>query len=136
MGDSWTCISRVKGPGLLDDEVKSMMKLAACMLHKYKKQRMSFGDADYDGIIETDGEVLSLGGITGTLFRIDIETPKDGRYQVNFLLNSADLKRGAKLLADNAYDEEQGEWHTVRHSVTSGEGALSDFRDLRSARLN
>lgn len=137
MGDSWTCVSRIKGPGILDDEIILLMKLAACMLEKYDRQRMNFGDADYDGIIETDGQSVSLGGIAGTLFRVDIETSKDGRYQVNFLLNRRDLKRGAKLLADDAYDEEdQGPWHTVRHHLPRGEGPMSDFRDLRRPRLN
>lgn len=132
--DSWTCLMVEKGPGMITDEVRSALKMAACDLHFKKWERMHIVSDVCDGIIETAWETHTVGTRSGVLFRTQIGS-EQGEYMVNFLLNTDDLERGAEVLREM---EEQGEkpWGTSAGRFPCP--ALYRFHDLHrtSRRLN
>lgn len=49
--DSWTCLMVEKGPGTIDDDVRSDLKLAACDLNMRKHDRMNIVSDVCDGVL-------------------------------------------------------------------------------------
>lgn len=129
MYDSWTCLTVEKGPGMLTDGIRAALKRAACTLHRRKRDKMLFESEECDGIIETAWDSHLVGALSGILFRTQL-TSEDGDFQVNFLLNTGDLERGALLLGDDTEGSEDGVWtnHPERFPVE----ALYQFYDLSS----
>jgi len=122
------------GPGIIDDNVRSALKMAACDLHLKGCDQMHIISDVCDGIIKTDWETHIIGMRSGVLFRSQIEGP-NGEYMVNFLLNSDDLRRGANILREMI---DRGELIWVKHPEPIPCPALYNFVDLREAsrRLN
>lgn len=128
--DSWTCLMVEKGPGTIDDSVRSALKLAACDLNLQKYDRMKIVSDVCDGIIETEWNTYTVGTRSGVLFRAEIDAPA-GSYKVNFLLHTADLERGAAILRDM---EERGIGEWVRNEGKIPCDALYHFHDLQGPR--
>lgn len=134
MWDSWTCITIDKGPGVLPDELRSALKIAACEMYDERKPLLRFKHALGAGEIDTEWLHRMVGNRGGILFcaRIDAE---EGEYHVQFLVNLDDLKRGAKRL--KKVIEKHGEtWEYLSLEVL---GAIAkEFDDLRAQprRLN
>ena len=132
--DSWTCLMVEKGPGMISDDVRAALKMAACDLHRKKWDRMHIVSDVCDGIIETAWDTHMVGSRSGVLFRTQIGS-EAGEYHVNFLLNTEDLERGAEVLREM---EERGEqvWGTSPAPFPCP--ALYRFYDLHrtSRRLN
>ncbi len=134
MWDSWTCVTIDKGPGVLPDELRTALKIAACEMYDDRKPLLRFDHTLGAGEIDTEWLHRMVGNRGGILFRARIETD-DGEYQVQFLVNSDDLKRGAKRL--KKVIERHGETWTYLPLETLGVIA-KEFDDLRARprRLN
>jgi len=132
--DSWTCLMVEKGPGMITDQVRAALKMAACDLHLKKWDRMHIVSDVCDGIIETAWDTHVVGTRSGVLFRTQIGS-EQGEYMVNFLLHEDDLNRGAEVLREM---EERGEqvWGTASERFPCP--ALYRFNDLHRTgrRLN
>lgn len=132
--DSWTCLMVEKGPGMITDQVRAVLKMAARDLHLKKWDRMHIVSDVCDGIIETTWESHVVGTRSGVLFRTQIGS-EQGDYMVNFLLNTDDLNRGVEVLREM---EERGleAWGTASERFPCPE--LYRFYDLHrtSRRLN
>lgn len=98
MPDSWACIMHRNGPGLIDDEVRHALKMAACMLSQAKTTEMLFEWRECQGVIKTDWQFYRVQGMAGYLFKAEAALPNAPDYQVNFLLSETDLLEGVKLL--------------------------------------
>jgi hypothetical protein len=132
--DSWTCLMVEKGPGMISDDVRAALKMAACDLHLKKWDRMHIVSDTCDGIIETAWDTHLVGTRSGVLFRTQIGS-EDGEYMVNFLLSTDDLERGAEVLREM---EERGESVWGRAPTPFPCPALYRFHDLHRTgrRLN
>ena len=97
--DSWTCLMVEKGPGVLTDEIRAVLKMAACELHLKQWDRMHIHSEVCEGVIETAWATKVVGARSGVLFRTQIDS-EEGEYLVNFLLNDDDLERGAEFLRE------------------------------------
>ncbi len=97
MHDSWTCIMVENGPGLLPEEVKLSLKVAACELHLRGLDEMLLSDDHCMGLIKTSWNTVSYGNRSGILFKSSVES-ETGEYRVNFLLNRIDLETGSALI--------------------------------------
>jgi hypothetical protein len=115
------------GPGILQEDVRAALKLAACNLSLNKWDRMHIASDACSGIIETAWNPYPVGTRSGILFRAQIDSGQ-GEYKVNFLLNTKDLERGAAFLREM---EERGQygWGEVPGRVPCD--ALYQFYDLR-----
>ncbi len=115
-----------KGPGMLSDEVRLALKLAACDLHRLRWDRMNIVNDVCEGVIQTAWDTHLVGMCAGVLFRAQIEG-ESGAYQVNFLLSTDDLECGADILRDM---EENGgyEWASSPAQIPCDE--LYRFHDL------
>lgn len=132
--DSWSILGVVNGPGILSNEVAASMKMAACILFKFKRKRMKFGSGLCDGILETDWESKMIGARSGILFYADIHV-ESGPCNVNFILSEDDLEEGARRLQEGTYDPaNSGSWSRFRHKFP--DESLYQFRNLRGTRLN
>lgn len=131
MSDSWTCLMVEKGPGILDDLVRSALRKAACSLSLDGFDSARFKETCCEGFIETAWKTHSVGSRSGILFRsqVDAET---GSYRVNFLLGRSDLERGEEILRRIAAGEERSGWMSGKGRLPVPE--LYDFSDLSSAR--
>src|SRR3989338_10824593 len=103
-GDSWTCLMVEKGPGMIPDEVRAALKMAACDLHLKRWDKMHIVSDVCEGIIETAWETQTVGTRSGVLFRTQLGC-EAGEYLVNFLLSVDDLTRGAEIIRET---EERG----------------------------
>lgn len=132
--DSWTCLMVEKGPGMITDEVRAALKMAACDLHLKKWERMHIVSDVCNGIIETAWDTHLVGTRSGVLFRTQIDS-ETGDYRVNFLLSTDDLERGAEVLREME-EKGQGVWGTSPEPFPCP--ALYQFYDLNrtSRRLN
>ena len=128
--DSWVCVTVEKGPGLITDEVRTVLKMAACDLHLKRWDRMHIISDMCAGLIQTKWETHSLGGASGVLFRAQVERD-EGDYQVNFLLNERDLKRGARFLRE-IEEEPAGNWEQIPQEFEVPIPELYRFYDLRA----
>lgn len=111
--DSWTCLMVEKGPGMLDDDVRTALKKAACHLQYKRWDRMHIESDVCGGLIETAWKTHVVGSRPGVLFRAQIEGEEED-YFVNFLLSVDDLERGAHVLR-----EEEREGNVWADSSTS-----------------
>ena len=131
--DSWTILMVKKGPGVISDEVCRTLKAAACRLSLKKWEQMHIGNDACCGLIKTSWVTARVGGRSGILFRAEVESMDEpGAFQVNFLLNEEDLKRGEQILREM---EEAPQKSDVMFSV--GEipcALLYDFADLTASR--
>jgi len=125
--DSWTCLLVEKGPGMLDDAVRTALKVAACDLHLKRWDTMHIMSDVCEGIIATSWSTHTVGARAGVLFRAEVDA-EAGLYRVNFLLNIKDLERGAELLKARE-DEEEEYW--VQNPVRIPVAELYMFEDLR-----
>lgn len=130
--DSWTVLMVRKGPGVIPDDVSASLKMAACDLYLNKFDRMRVETDACSGFIETSWDTQTVGTRTGVLFRSHVDD-EDDEYQINFLLATADLERGAAWLRKLA-EEGSGVWRTGEGKVSCE--ALYDFRDLREKSPN
>lgn len=135
MFDSWTIVGVSEGPGLIPQDVSFALKLAACRLFKEKRNKLLFQSEICSGLIETEWDSKRLGSISGMLFHVEVDAEK-GTWQVNFLMNPADLERGAERLEDP--DDENFEWLSrpsdERYRLPVAE--LYKFKDLSSRSRN
>lgn len=97
MHDSWTCLMVEDGPGILPDDVRRALKMAACNLHLNKRDTMHFSSDVCNGIVESSWDTYSVGARAGILFRAQIESDVGG-YRINFLLNTDCLDQGRDFL--------------------------------------
>lgn len=132
MYDSWSCLMVEKGPGVITDEVRAALKMAACNLSLKKIDRSKINSEVCDGIIQTAWDSHIVGSRSGILFRAQI-TEKSGDYFVNFLLNEDDLKQGGELLRQ-LEEKRGGSWTAVQEPFPLKE--LHVFYDLRPHKLN
>lgn len=134
MWDSWTCITVDDGPGILPDEVRTALKLAACEMHDDKLALLRFKHALCQGEIDTEWEHRMVGGRGGILFHARIDAD-DGEYKVHFLVSNADLKRGAKRLK-KVVERHGDNWKYLPADVFGD--IVHEFDDLRQQprRLN
>lgn len=134
MQDSWTCLMvGEKGPGMIPEDIRSALTMAACRLQMQGWDRMNISGDACEGIIETEWKTYSVGARSGVLFHCQV-AGEGGDYKVNFLLNVRDLENGAKVLRD--MEENRGAW---RDGGRVELPELFEFRDLRRAarqRLN
>ena len=133
MYDSWTCLMVEKGPGVLEDDVRDALKLAACELAYQKIDRMNMVNDVCDGIIQTEWKTHNVGSRSGVLFRAQI-TEDTGDYFVNFLLNEDDLKRGADIIRETREREGGNGWEMSNERIPVPE--LYEFRNLRKHKLH
>lgn len=109
MYDSWTCLSVERGPGMLSDEVRNLLKAAACDLYIKKWDSMHIENDVASGVIKTAWESHVVGGRSGVLFRARVDSKDGTDYQVNFLLSTEDLERGAEHIR-TMREKESGAW--------------------------
>ncbi len=102
--DSWTCVMVDKGPGILDEQVKLSLKVAACELHLEGFDQKLISNDVCTGLIKTSWTSHMLGTRAGILFKAQIDS-ETGEYLVNFLLSSEDLKTGGELIRKLREDE-------------------------------
>lgn len=119
-----------KGPGLLPDEVRNVLKVAACDLHLKRWDRMNIASDIIDGLIETKWDTHLVGTRSGVLFRAQIDCEDGTDYKVNFLLSEEDLKRGADLIRQME-EGRGGTWGESPSRFPVPE--LYKFYDLRAA---
>jgi hypothetical protein len=124
--DSWTCLMVKDGPGMLSDDVRTALKMAACELYRCQWERMHIDSDACEGLIETTWSTHSIGTLSGVLFRTEI-VAENGSYKVNFLLNSDDLERGADVLREMIENGEYG-WQSADETFACPE--LYRFYDL------
>jgi hypothetical protein len=130
--DSWSCLMVEKGPGIITDDIRASLKLAACDLALRKCDRLPIDTEACDGIIQTEWKTYSVGSTSGVLFRAQV-TEETGDYFVNFLLNEDDLKRGADLIREMR----EGPGRSWGKSPTRFPvPELYEFYDLRKHKLN
>lgn len=130
--DSWTVVMVQNGPGIIPEEVCAALKKAACELHLKKMERMQMRSGVCEGVIQTDGETLSLSARRGVLFRSQFDWDGGG-CKVNFLLSVDDLENGAETLRRMMEEEyEDGEWLLSDEPIPIPE--LYEFYDLRAPR--
>lgn len=129
--DSWSCLMVENGPGIIDDEIRSALKAAACNLHLQRVERMKISSDICGGIIQTKWDSYSVGGRSGILFRTQVERD-EGDYFVNFLLSTADLEAGADIIRE--MEEGLGSWNASEDPFPVP--ALYHFRDLSARSLN
>ena len=128
MDDSWTCLMVQNGPGILPDDVRTALKIAACQMNLSKKDRISISNDVCVCVVETEWDTYGVGSRSGVLFRAQITTDTSGGdFKVNFLLNREDLKRGAKLL--RAYEEGKISSHLADGPIPVE--VLYEFHDLQ-----
>lgn len=130
--DSWTCLMVEKGPGLIDDETRTVLKAAACNLHLQRIDRMVITSDICGGIIQTNWDTRMVGGRSGVLFRCQVERDT-GDFLVNFLLSTGDLEAGADIIRQM---EECGyvRWDTSQERFPVPE--LYKFEDLGKPTLH
>lgn len=112
------------GPGLIPDEVRTALEVAAYKLQLDGFDAVRIKDDSCAGYLETTWDSHMIGSRGGILFKAQIETD-EGAYFVNFLLAEKDLERGAEILRQF----EDQELHT-RWGVAQGEielAALYEF---------
>ena len=131
MYDSWTCVMVKNGPGLIDEDVKCAIKMAACDLFQRKIERNKLRNDVCEGYIQTEWKSRAVGARSGILFHAHI-TADDGDYQVNFLLSEDDLERGAEFVRDIEERQES----TLRGNFRVPVEELYVFKDLRKHKLN
>jgi hypothetical protein len=132
MSDSWSCLMVEKGPGLIEDDVRAALKMEACRLSLEKIDRRKMSNSVCDGIIQTEWTTHVVGGRAGVLFRAQI-TEETGDYQINFLLNEDDLKRGTDFLRQMK-EEEGRRWGEASERFPDPD--LYVFYDLRRHKLH
>lgn len=132
--DSWSCLMVEKGPGMISDDVRAALKMAACDLSLKKWERMHIVNDVCNGIIQTAWDTHIVGTRSGVLFRAQIES-ETGDYKINFLLSTADLERGAEIIRE-MHEKEGTPWSETSSPFPCSE--LYQFYDLseRSRRLN
>lgn len=130
--DSWTCLMVGKGPGMLTEGVMTVLKAAACDLHRNGVERMKLDHNLCMGFIQTEWNTHTVGSRSGVLFHCQIES-EAGEYFVNFLLNTKDLEAGADILRQL---EEAGESGWGIGIGTLPIPKLYEFRDLRPHRMH
>jgi hypothetical protein len=129
MFNSWTCMMVSKGPGLVSEEIRNHLQLAAAdlTLRKWDRMKIVGNKSPCEGIIETDWKHHLIGTRGGILFRSQVEG-ENGEYFINFLLSEEDLKEGAKTL-QKQYEENGFDWQASREPFPLAE--LYEFRDLK-----
>lgn len=117
-----------KGPGMISDQVRTALKVAACDLHLKKWDQMRLHSDVVEGIIETEWATHLVGAKSGILFRAQIDCEDGTDCKINFLLNEDDLTHGAEILRQME-ERTGGVWQesSTRFPVP----ALYQFHDLR-----
>lgn len=136
--DSWTCISVEKGGGVIPEELKCAIKMAACQLHLEKRQNLLFESTFCSGYITTSWESVRLGGCSGILFSAELDSDIDEtmlNWRINFLLNTRDLEQGAKLLEQGEYEDTDLTF-TTELPFRLPVDQLYAFNDLRSRAMH
>ena len=118
------------GPGMLDDDVRAALKMAACDLSLKKWDQMHIVNDVCDGLIKTAWDSHVVGARSGILFRAQVAT-EAGDYRVNFLLSEDDLKRGADIIREF---EERGAGVWGKSGSPFPCPALYEFYDLTDRR--
>ena len=129
IGDSWSCVLVSKGMGLLQDDVRTVLKAASCTMHLDKLDRMVVTHDLCNAIVQTEWKVYSIGSRSGVLFRAHVEA-QGGECQVNFLLHTKDLEAGAAFI--RTLEEKKVVWRRSLQDVPVP--ALYEFADLRKHR--
>lgn len=132
--DSWTCISVPKGGGLIPDELMHAAKTAACKLHLEKRNSLLFTSEVCDGYISTSWEDQLLWTRSGIFFTVEA-TMDDQEWQINFLLNSRDLEKGAKLL-EKGEELDPEDVVSINMPFRMPIDRLYQFHDLRRRTVN
>ncbi len=126
--DSWICLMVKGGPGLVPEDVKRTLKMAACDL-KLKDLPVTFQTGETCKVEVTTKWVRhTVGTCTGFLFYGEVHEGRKKSYRVNFLLNAANLREGARILKDMIAAGEDGEAFTVTGKLPVDE--LYRFDDL------
>ncbi len=136
--DSWTCISVERGGGIVPDELKCAIKMAACQLHLDKRQHLLFESEFCSGYITTTWDSVRLGGCSGILFSVELDSDIDKKtlsWRINFLLNTRDLEHGALLLEQGEY-KDTDVMFTAELPFRLPIEQLYAFNDLRSRAMN
>jgi hypothetical protein len=127
MHDSWTCLTVEKGPGIISDEVRNVLKAAACDLHLKRWDQMPLENDLLTGIIKTEWNTYRVGGRSGVLFRAQVDCEDGTDYRINFLFNERDLERGAEIIRHmKEGDESRWSENSVRIPIPE----LYQFYDL------
>lgn len=129
MNDSWTCLNVEKGPGMISNMVRNVLKAAACDLHVKKWDTMHIENDMVSGIITTNWDTHVVGGRSGVLFRAQIDCEDGPNYKVNFLFHEKDLERGAEIIREMEEREGGEVWGTTSARIPCEE--LYRFYDLR-----
>lgn len=131
MYDSWSCLSVERGPGMISDEVRNALKVAACDLYISKWDEMRIEDDVISGVIKTKWDTHLVGGRSGVLFRARIDCADGTDYMVNFLFHEDDLERGAEIIRQME-ERGGGTWRDAPSQIPCPE--LYQFQDLHVPR--
>lgn len=114
------------GKGLLADEVRNVLKIAACNLYLKQKGRMRISNMVCDGVIQTEGKSFFVApGFSGILFKAQVDTGQ-GEFKVNFLLNEEHLDTGAEII--RRFEEEEFGWEVSKRRTLPP--FMTQFEDL------
>lgn len=130
--DSWTCLMVEKGPGIVSDEIRNALKIAACRLRLDKVTAARIVSNVCSGYIETDNSYHMVGTRGGILFKTQV-SGDGGDYKVNFLLGEDDLDRGAAFL-EELEEDDNSIWIREPGEIPIPE--LQRFLNLGSTSLN
>lgn len=75
----------------IDDEVSTQLYVAACRMFDGGNNRKKLSGANYEGVLTTEFEYVSMGSIGGTRFRAEIETDS-GTTRVDFVVHDRDVE--------------------------------------------
>ena len=130
--DSWSCLMVGKGMGMVSDDLRNVLKAAACNMHLQRLNRMVIKHELCDGIMQTEWDSHMVGIRSGVLFRSQVEY-EGGQCQINFLLSEQDLEAGADVIREM---EEHGEGVWEESFEDFPVPALYEFVDLRRHRMH
>lgn len=108
MSDSWVCLMVDNKEGMLSEEIRTALQIAAC--HAYVRGRlacMRFTSSVCSGIVESEWKEHTIGSRTGVFFRAQIETD-EGNYRANFLFDPTFFETGEEAI--RKLEDSAGMW--------------------------
>lgn len=134
--DSFSCISHVKGPGLLPQPLRLAAIEAACAMFVHRRTDLSFQSPYCEGRVRTAWRGYQVGVHYGTVFKAVIESEL-GVHEFTFLLSEQDLRDGVRIF-DPAGTEEQLiiTTTTFTHDPVGGAQLEAASQAIEGRRLN
>lgn len=96
--NAWSCLTTQDMKGIMPESVRHALMVTACEMAVEKREERLFASRECSGVVKTTWSAVSMGAVSGILFKSMFDLHDQVNCKANFLVNHQELNRAEELI--------------------------------------